>query len=322
MGCTPSRAKGDASPAGSSSDSKETSAASATASSGVARRDDAASTSRGPIPTRSPDSAPPGSARDRPSSALATTYPIPTPASNSPRVPVNPAPAPPRWPSRAPPRSSRDPSETAFSDIASATLDAGDTNDASAEDASAGSSKHAPPSRAFAAYAELERAPSGGRVDNPRGGRVDNSPRRDGDETSSDGTLVPQAEDSDAARGRGAESDVERAARVVAKAVEAVRAATAKDARRVCVVGARGDSERGDVASSVGASEGKDEREDDEDEDETSRGSRFVPGVGVTSARRAAAARAARRAMERARGAGRGRARGGRGGEQSGSLPH
>ena len=170
MGCTPSRAKGDASPAGSSSDSKETSAASATASSGVARRDDAASTSRGPIPTRSPDSAPPGSARDRPSSALATTYPIPTPASNSPRVPVNPAPAPPRWPSRAPPRSSRDPSETAFSDIASATLDAGDTNDASAEDASAGSSKHAPPSRASAAYAELERAPSGGRVDNPRGG--------------------------------------------------------------------------------------------------------------------------------------------------------
>ena len=335
MGCSSSRAKGDASPAGSSSGSKETSAASAMASSGVARRDDdAASTSRVPIPTRSPDSAPAGRpARDRPSSALAATYPIPTPASTSPRVRANPAPAPresddgekERWP----PRSSRDPSETAFSDIASASIGAEDANDASAEDASAASSKHARPSRASAAYAELSmdavasaRAETVDRSDDERArsaARVEIPPRRHREEDQRDRRSGGQAQDPDAARGRGAESDVRRATRVVAKAVAAVRAATAKDARRVHVADARDDAKHGDGASGVGASEGENEDDgngdgDDEDGDEKSRGARFVPGVGVTSARRAAAARAARRAMERARD-GRGHAQPGRGRE-------
>lgn len=334
MGCSSSRAKGDASPAGSSSGSKETSAASATASSGVARRDDdaASQTSRVPIPTRWPDSAPAGRpARDRPSSALAATYPIPTPASTSPRVPANPAPAPresddgekERWP----PRSSRDPSETAFSDIASASIGAENANDASAEDASAASSKRARPSRASAVYAELSmdavasaRAETVDRSDDERArsaARVEGAPHRDGEEDRQDRRSGGQAQDSDAARGRGAESDVRRATRVVAKAVAAVRAATAKDARRVHVADARDDAKHGDGASGVGASEGENEDDgngdgDDEDGDEKSRGARFVPGVGVTSARRAAAARAARRAMERARD-GRGHAQPGRG---------
>ena len=324
MGCSSSRAKGDASPAGSSSGSKETSAASATASPvpAVARRDDDAASrggSRVPIPTRSPDSAPAGRpARDPPSSALAATYPIPTPASTSPRVPANPAPAPresddgenERWP----PRSSRDPSETAFSDIASASIGAEDANDddASAEDASAASSKRARPSRASATYAELskdavpyaraetvdrsddERARSAARVEGALGAEHRQHRRSGG-----------RAQDSDAARGRGAESDVRRATRVVAKAVAAVRAATAKDARRVQVADASDDAKHSDGASGVGASEGENEDDgngDGDDEEMRSRGARFVPGVGVTSARRAAAARAARRAMERARG--------------------
>ena len=322
MGCSSSRAKGDASPAGSSSGSKETSAASATASSGVTRRDDdaASQTSRVPIPTRRPDSAPPGRpARDRPSSALAATYPIPTPASTSPRVPANPAPAPresddgekERWP----PRSSRDPSETAFSDIASASIGAEDANDA--EDASAASSKRARPSRASAVYAELSmdavasaRAETVDRSDDERArsaARVEGAPHRDGEEDRRRRRSSGQAQDSDAARGRGAESDIRRATRVVAKAVAAVRAATAKDARRVHVAEDRDDVKHGDGASRVGVSEGEHGDDgngngDDEDGDEKSSGAMFVPGVGVTSARRAAAARAARRAMERARG--------------------